>query len=301
MTVSPTAETPRPAAIAAHRTRRGLRARRGRLGLRLSTGWVVALGLAAIFADFLPLAEGRNASKALLEPTRMAPHLLSRHPLGTDTQGLDLLAGVIYGGRVSLSIGLGAVVIGIAVGGAVGLLAGFYGKKVDSVISLLTNSMLAFPPLIMLLAMVTVLKPNSLNVSVALAVISIPTFIRLSRANTMLFSQRGFVVAARALGATNRRVIIREIVPNVLLPLASYGLIVVSVVIVAESSLSFLGLSIPRPNPTWGNMIAAGQSEVSDHPHLVYVPAAALLFTVLALNRLGDEARRRWDPRQSKV
>jgi peptide/nickel transport system permease protein len=117
----------------------------------------------------------------------------------------------------------------------------------------------------------------------------------------MLFAQREFVLAARALGGRNRRIIFRELLPNVALPLVSYGFIVVAALIVAEASLSFLGLSIQRPTPTWGNMIAAGQADFDKHPHLVFIPGTVLFITVFALNKVGDKARRLWDPRKSSL
>ena len=116
-----------------------------------------------------------------------------------------------------------------------------------------------------------------------------------------MFSQREFVLAARALGDRNRNIMFRELLPNVLLPIVSYGFLVVAVLIVAEASLSFLGLSVQRPNPTWGNMIAAGQDDFDQHPHVVFIPGAVLFLTVFAFNRLGDRARDLWDPRQAKL
>lgn len=263
--------------------------------------WLTVVGLAAVLADALPVAEPRDVSKTLLEPILLRPDLFSEHPLGTDKQGLDLLGGLIYGARVSLIVGIGAALIGMSIGGTIGVCAGYFRGKFDAVVSLLSDSMLAFPPLILLLAMVAVLRPSVRNVTIALAVLGIPTYIRLARANTILFSQREFVLAARSLGAKSRRVIFRELVPNVALPVVSYALVGVALLIVAEASLSFLGLSIQRPNPTWGNMIAAGQAEFDKHPHLVFVPGAILFATVYALNRVGDKARTFWDRREGRL
>jgi peptide/nickel transport system permease protein len=156
--------------------------------------------------------------------------------------------------------------------------------------------MLAFPPLLLLLAMVAVLQPNVRNVTIGLAVLVIPTYIRLVRANTIRFAQREFVTAAKAIGASNRRIILRELLPNVLLPVLSYGFLIIAVLIVAEASLSFLGLSIQRPNPTWGNLIAAGQNDFDHNPHLVFAPGLVLFITVFALNQVGDQLRRWWEP-----
>jgi peptide/nickel transport system permease protein len=267
----------------------------------LSVVWMTVVVLSAALADVLPLAESKDVSKTLTVKTLVRPALFSGHPLGTDRQGLDILGGVIYGARVSLIVGVGAVLIGMAVGGVIGIVAGYYRGKVDAVVNLFSDSLLAFPPLILLFGMVAVLQPSVRNVTIALAVLGIPTYLRLARANTMLFAQREFVLAARALGAKNRRIIFSELLPNVILPVVSFGFIVVAVAIVAEASLSFLGLSIQRPNPTWGNMIAAGQSDFDRNPHLVFVPGTVLFVTVFALNRIGDKARKLWEPRQAQI
>jgi peptide/nickel transport system permease protein len=263
--------------------------------------WLGLVAAAAVAADWLPLAESRDVSQTLTTPTLLRPDLFSAHPLGTDRQGLDILGGIIYGARVSLIVALGAVAIGILVGGMIGIAGGYYRGRTEGAVNVLTDAMLAFPPLILLLAMVAVLQPTVRNVMIALGVLSVPTYIRLSRANTMVFAQREFVLAARALGARARRIIFRELLPNVALPVVSYAFIVVGALIVAEASLSFLGLSIRRPNPTWGNMIAAGQTDFDRHPHLVFAPGIVLFVTVFALNRVGDKARELWDPRQSRL
>jgi peptide/nickel transport system permease protein len=267
-----------------------------RLGLWLAVAWLAVLVLAAVFADVLPLAEARDASKALDEPILARPDVFSSHPLGTDRQGLDLLGGVIYGARVSLIVGFGAAALGALIGGSIGVVAGYWRGAVEQSIGLLTDATLAFPPLILLLAMVAVLQASVLNVTIGLAVLAAPTYVRLARANALMVSQREYVTAARAMGARDRRVLAREIVPNVVLPLLSYTIVIVAVLMVAEASLSFLGLSIQRPNPTWGNLIAAGQERFDEHPHVVVAPGVCMFLTVFAVNRIGEHLRRRWSP-----
>lgn len=270
-------------------------------GLWLAVVWVGLVLLAAIFADLLPLKEARNASNSFDAPVAARPDLFSAHPLGTDKFGLDLLGGVIYGARLSLQISLGATAIGIVIGGLIGVCAGYFQGKLDAIVGILTNALLAFPPLILLIALMVAVRPSVRNLVLALAILNIPTYIRLARANTMAIAQREFVLAARSLGAKERRIVLRELVPNVALPLLSYAFIIVAVLIVAEGSLSFLGLSIPRPEPTWGNMIYAGNEDLRKIPHLVFVPASVMFLTVFALNRISDRARKIWDPRDSKV
>jgi peptide/nickel transport system permease protein len=264
-------------------------------GFWLAAIWIGLVVVAAVVADLLPLAESRDASKALTEPIIQRPDLFSRHPFGTDRQGLDILGGVIYGARISLEVSLGAVAIGLTIGGIVGVIAGFFRGRTDNVASLLVDSLLAFPPLILLLAVVSAVRPNARNIAFALAIITIPTLVRLARANTLTLAQREFVLSARAMGATNRRIVFRELLPNVVRPLISYAFLIVAVLIVAEASLSFLGVGIQRPTPTWGNMIAAGQETFDQDPHLVFVPGTVMFFTVFAINRVGDRARRLWD------
>lgn len=270
-------------------------------GVWLSAAWVAAVVLAAVFADLLPLGEAEDISKTLTTPTRLRPDLFSSHPLGTDVQGLDILGGVIYGARVSLQVGVLAVAIGTVIGGLIGVAAGYFGGRLDAAVGLATDSMLAFPPLILLLAVVSAVDPGVVVIAASLAVLGIPTYVRLARANTLAFAQREFVMAARAIGARPSRIIMRELVPNVIRPLLSYSFIIIAVLIVAEASLSFLGVGIQRPTPTWGNMISAGQGEIQTTPHLVFVPGGVMFLTVFALNRLGDKARQVFDPKESAL
>jgi peptide/nickel transport system permease protein len=262
---------------------------------------VILLVGSAVFAGLLPLKSHNNVRAGLLEPSLARPDIFTSHPLGTDKQGLDILASVIYGARVSLIVGTGAVLVGMTIGSCIGMAAGYYRGKVDGAISLLADAMLAFPPLILLLGMVSVLDPSTLNILLALALLGIPTYIRLSRANTMVFAQREFVLAAKSLGASGKRIIFRELLPNVMMPLVSYAFIVIGASIVAEAGLSFLGLGIQRPTPTWGNMIQAGQANFDRDPHLVFIPGIALFMTVFSFNRIGEKARKVWDPRGNKL
>jgi peptide/nickel transport system permease protein len=272
-----------------------------RSGYWLAVGWLTLVLLCAVFADLLPLAESRDPSKTLREPVLARPDLFSSHPLGTDRQGQDILGGIFYGFRVSAIVGIGAVAIGIVVGGAIGTLAGYYRRAVDQVVELLTNAMLAFPPLVLLLGVAAVLDRNTRNTTLALSVVSIPVYARLARATSMVLVQREYVLAARAIGARNRHIIWKDIVPGVLRPILAFAFVIIAAVIVAEASLSFLGLGIPRPEPTLGNMISSGQSDFDVYPHLVFAPAIALLITVLSLNQIGEHLQARANPSQAKL
>jgi peptide/nickel transport system permease protein len=272
------------------------------LTLWLCVVWLVLLVGSAIAAPLLPLGEHEDIATTMMDPAMARPDLTSEFPLGTNNFGLDLLSRVVYGARASLVVSIGAVLIGMVVGGTVGILAGYFRRSTDRVVGIFTNSLLAVPPLILLIALATVLEPTLRNIAFALSLLALPSMIRMARASTMAFAQREFVLAGKAMGASSSRIMFRELLPNVLLPLASYGMVIVSVLIVAEASLSFLGLGIQAPAPSWGNMIAEGEGRVfEEHPHIVLVPGTVLFLTVFAFNALGEKARKRFDPRSAKL
>lgn len=272
-----------------------------RAGVWLAVVWLGVVVVTAVLAGVLPFAESKDPSLTFQEPVLASPDLFSRHPLGTDRQGLDILGGIAYGFRVSTIVGLGSVGLGIVLGGLFGTIAGYHRGRIDQGVELVTNSMLAFPPLILLLGVAATLSRNVVNITLALAIVSIPVYVRLARATAMVVAQRDFVVAARSLGARDGHIIRKDIVPGVVRPLLSYAFVMIAAMIVAEASLSFLGLGIPRPEPTLGNMINAGQADFETYPHLVFAPATALFLTVLSLNLVGEDLQRRWNPRTQKI
>lgn len=258
--------------------------------------WVLLIGLLALTADRLPFLHPYTLP---IGDPRVGPGFRLTEPLGTDYIGRSQLSRVIFGARVTLTVGIVSVGIGMVVGGLLGMVAGYVRGQVDAVVGVLTDALLAFPPLILLLALTGVLTQSLRTLVIALSILSIPSFVRLARAQTLVLAQREFVLAARAIGATNIRILFREILPNVVLPVGSYAFIIIAAVMVAEGSLSFLGLGIPPPRPSWGGMIAAGRDFLGDYPWEVFVPAAPLLLTVLSFNVIGDWARRRFDVRES--
>jgi len=267
----------------------------------LSVAWLVLLIAVALLAPLLPLQEWADVSNSLHAPSYAGIDLGSAHPLGTNNYGLDLLARSVYGARTSLIVALSAVVLGSVVGSCIGIVAGFFRSGADTVIGIGTNAVLAVPPLILLIALAAVMQPNLRNIAIALSLLTIPSMVRLARANTMAFAEREFVTAARAMGATGWRVMTRELLPNVALPVLSLAMVMISVLIVAEASLSFLGLGVPPPQPTWGNMIAEGEGTVfAQHPYIVLIPGVFLFLTVFAFNLVDEKARERWDPRSAK-
>lgn len=289
--------------VGAGRVGHALRGRPVDVVFGLAMAWLVLLVGAAALAPWLPLGNHNDAVAALSAPVFEPPQgLAGGYPLGTNNYGLDLLSRAIHGARSSLIVALAAVLIGTVVGGFVGMVAGFVGSGPDRVVGVLANALLAVPPLILLIALGTVLAPTLRNIALALSLLTIPSMVRLARANTIAFAQRNFVLAARAVGAGGGRILLRELLPNVVLPVLSLAVVMISMLIVAEASLSFLGLGIKPPEPTWGNMIAEGQSGVmEEHPHIVAVPGVCLFLTVFAFNLLGERAQRRWDTRSAKL
>ncbi|WP_280402933.1 ABC transporter permease [Nocardia carnea] len=276
-------DRPAPGAPPARRKRR-----RG-FGALAGAVWLAAITLAAVAAPVLPLPDpAKITDQYSIPPFRQAAHLL-----GTDPLGRDLLSRVVHGAQISLSVAIGATLLALTVGTVLGVTAGFFRRSVDVTFDIGTNTILAFPPLILLIALVAVLEPSIATLVIGLALVGMPTFARIARANTIAFAGREFVTASKSLGASTFRILVREILPNVALPVFSFAIVVAATLVVAEGSLSFLGLGVPPPAPSWGGMIAAERESLYEDPYLVLVPGAFFFLTVLSLNLTGDWARDR--------
>jgi peptide/nickel transport system permease protein len=219
------------------------------------------------------------------------------HFLGTDSVGYDEWSRILYGGRTSLEIALAVNAIGLVVGGLFGALAGYAGGIRDAVMMRFVDVLIAFPAIVLALAIAERLGPSEFHVILALSVFSIPAFARLSRAATLRLREQPFIVAARLSGTRTHRILVRHIVPNILPQLTTFTLLGMGITIVLEGALSFLNLGIPAPAPSWGNMIAQGQTVLTAEPRLVLIPSIALFITVLSLNLLGDGLREHWSSR----
>jgi peptide/nickel transport system permease protein len=228
-----------------------------------------------------------NLSKALLPP------LSHGYLFGTDQLGNDVFSRILYGGRVSLEVGLGTTAIGMVIGGSLGMIAAYAGGLLESIIMRVLEVLLSVPSLVLAIIIATFLGPSELHVIWAISIFSIPAFARLARANTLPLRESTFIVAARLGGSNDSRILLRHICPNVVPQLMTFGLLGVGISIIIEASLSFLGLGVPPPGPSWGNMIAAGEINIRSNPDLVLIPAAFLFATVLALNLVGDAIRAR--------
>ena len=259
-------------------------------------GWIALVFAVVILAPVLPLPSPIDMD--MLE--RRAPFSVE-HWLGTDGLGRDELARLIFGARFSLIVGLCAPVIGLTIGGALGLLAGYFRGRFEALVVGSMDVLLAFPPLILALAVTAYLGQSILYLTLIIGVLGIPAFMRVARASTLTLARREFVIAAEALGATHLRILLRELLPNVMLPLIAFFLLGVAVTIVAEGVLSFLGLGVPPPIPSWGSMIGEGRESLDVAPRLAFMPALAMFLTVLSFNLIGDSLRALTDPRQGAL
>ena len=267
-------------------------ARRGRLVFWLAVAWIAIVASAAIAADWLPLT---SPSEMDLLARRAGPG--ADHWLGTDALGRDILSRLVFGARISLTVGLVAPMLGLVIGGGLGMLAGYFRGWLETLVVGSIDVLLAFPPLVLALAITTYLGQSVLNITITLGILSIPALTRVARAGTMTFAERDFVTAARARGAGHGRILMRELLPNIALPLIAFFLLAVAVIIVVEGALSFLGLGVPPPTPSWGGMIAEGRDSLDTAPSIAFLPAGTMFLTVLAFNMVGDRLRALTDPR----
>jgi peptide/nickel transport system permease protein len=260
----------------------------------LAIGWIALVTLAAVFADYLPFV--RSYSK--IYPAFKKPPSTT-YWFGTDKIGHDMFARTVYGGRLSLAIAGASIVLGLVFGGILGLVAGYYRKAADAVISTGVDILLAFPALVLALSITAFLGPSARNVILALAILSIPPLTRIVRASTLVYAQREFVLSAKSLGAKNGRILFREILPNIVPAMLSFALTGLAVLMIAEGALAFLGLSVPPPIPTWGKLIAEGQQDLGTAWWISLLPAAVMFLTILSFNVLGDVLAKRFDVRDA--
>lgn len=262
----------------------------------IAVGWMALVFAVAVLAPVLPLPSPTD-----MDMLERRAWFSAEHWLGTDGLGRDELSRLIYGARISLTVGLCAPMIGITIGGALGLLAGYFRGRFETLVVGSMDVLLAFPPLILALAVTAYLGQSILNLTCILGVLGIPAFMRVARASTLTLARREFVIAAQALGATHARILLRELLPNVFLPLLAFFLLGVAVTIVVEGALSFLGLGVPPPISSWGSMIGEGRESLDVAPRLAFLPAIAMFLTVLSFNLVGDTLRAITDPRQGAL
>jgi peptide/nickel transport system permease protein len=267
----------------------------------LSTRGAVAGGIvllmAMLGAVFAPAVSPYDPLKQDLARLLAPPS--TAHLLGTDNIGRDVLARVIWGTRVSLIAGFVSVAMAMVAGSLLGLLAGYWGGRVDGLIMRLMDAVLSFPALVLALALGAVLGAGLSGVLIALGVVYTPTFARLMRGQVLTIRTREYVMAARVLGAPDSRILRQHVLPNAATPIVVQASLSVAFAILAEASLSFLGLGVQPPEPSWGSMINAGRGYLQQAPWIVFGPGAALFVTVLGLNFVGDALRDALDPRST--
>ncbi len=272
-------------------------------GARRRRGALVfgALLVVAVFATALlaPLLATADPARQDLDRRLEGPS--AEHPLGLDELGRDIFSRMVFGARVSIGVGLSVVVLAGALGSLLGALAGFAGGRLDALLMRATDVFLAFPGILLAIALVAVLGPALRHVVLALVVIGWVGYARLVRGQVLQIKEQEFVAAARATGLPARGILLRHVVPNVLPTLLVQASLGMAGAILAEASLSFLGLGIQPPTPSWGAMINAGRGHLLDAPHLALFPGVAILATVMGLNFLGDALVDLLDPRQRRL
>ena len=268
------------------------------------------LGFLILVAVFAPLLAPYDPIEVLSDvKVRSAPciHLLGcpadqpQHYFGIDGNKRDLLSRIIYGSRLSLQIGVATVTFAIVVGTILGALSGFVGGWPDNIIMRIMDVLLAFPSLILAIAIVAVLGPGLINALLAIAFVAIPVYARIVRASVLQVKEQDFVTASRALGSSPLGILVSHVMPNALTPLIVQATLGIATAILDAAALSFLGLGAPPPTPEWGLMLGQERNSVFNAPHLVFLPGIAIILTVLAFNLIGDGLRDALDPRLANV
>ncbi|UNK21166.1 ABC transporter permease [Paenibacillus sp. N3/727] len=232
-------------------------------------------------------------SSKLLKPS-------ADHWFGTDHNGRDIFTRIVHGMQLTLSVGFISVIIGAAFGIVLGVVSGYYGGKLDSIIMRITDIMLAFPGILLALAIVSVLGKSLFNVIIAVSIFSIPTFARIVRGSTLAVRKLEYIDAMRSLGASDSRIIFKHILPNISSPIIVQATLRIAVAILTASGLSFLGLGAQPPTPEWGAMLNDGRNYITEHPHVALFPGLSIVLVVVAFNLLGDGLRDVLDPKTKK-
>jgi peptide/nickel transport system permease protein len=259
---------------------------------------LLVIGGSAVFAPQLaPWDPAKQMLLKRLRPPMWQERGLSEHPLGTDHLGRDILSRILHGGRISLGVGLIAVTLAALIGVSFGLVAGFFGGRVDALIMRIVDVFLAIPYILLAMGVVFALGPSLLNVILVMGATRWVQFARIVRADVLSLREREFVAGARARGNRSLRLLLRHVLPNALTPIIVVATLELAFMIIYESALSFLGLGVQPPTPTWGWMLADGRNYVATAWWLSTFPGLAIMLTVLAVNLLGDWLRDTLDPR----
>jgi len=273
--------------------------RKKRLGILfwICVGWIALNVVGAIFANVLPIQNPLFQNYATVNA---GPSL--HHFLGTDDLGRDIFARIVYGSRVSIEVSLGAMLIGFGLGAPLGMLAAYRRGKFDTILTAVMYIFLAFPAIIATIAVLSFWTPRSLlKIIIVVGIASIPLVYRVIRSATMNFATRDFVIAAKVQGATDRRIMVKELLPNIAPVGVSFLLIGIATVVTLEGALAFLGLSVNPPTPSWGNMINESLSILQQNPWLAIFPSLAMCLFLLCLNFIGDRLRAHFEVSEAKL
>ncbi|CAM3858791.1 ABC transporter permease [Mesobacillus zeae] len=258
----------------------------------VGAGIVLFFILVGIFAPLLaPQGINEQAMAKRLQPPS------SQHWFGTDDFGRDIFSRVVFGARISLWVGFFSVIASMAAGCLLGIVAGYYGKWVDAVISRIFDIMLAFPSILLAIAIVAVLGPSLQNALIAIAIINIPNFGRLIRSRVLSVKEEEYIMAARAVGMKDSRILFRHVLPNSMAPIIVQGTLAIATAIIEAAALGFLGLGAEAPNPEWGKMLSDAKQFMIEAPWTMIFPGLAIMLTVLGFNLMGDGFRDALDPR----
>ena len=265
-----------------------------------SATWLTLLVLSAVFADLLPL---KDPNELFADVSRQGPS--AAHWFGADNIGRDVFSRTIYGARRSLLISTVAASIGLLVGGTLGLVSGFYRRGIDATISAVVTILLSIPGLVLVLALIAAFAPPDKSSTtkqtfwaiIALSILVIPALARITRGQTSVWSERDFVIASRTLGARNKRMMFRDVLPNMIPAMVSFAFLLLATLIIIEAALAFFGVS----GVSWGVMIESGRRQVRWAPHMVLFPALFMFITILSMNLIGDSIRTRFDVQETGI
>ncbi|RHW42879.1 ABC transporter permease [Neobacillus notoginsengisoli] len=251
-----------------------------------------------VLAVFAPYLAPHDPLKITMADKLQGPS--SEHWLGTDDKGRDILSRLLYGSRISLTVGFLSTILGAAVGIVLGVVSGYYGRWVDSLIMRFCDVLLAFPGILLALAIVSVLGASTTNVVIAVAFFAVPTFARIVRGSTLSVKKLEYIDAIKAMGAKDSRIIFRHILPNILSPIIVQATLYIASAIITAAALSFLGMGTQPPAPEWGTMLSQGRSYIRQAAHITLFPGLAILLVVVGFNLFGDGLRDALDPKTKK-
>ncbi|HEX4127733.1 MAG TPA: ABC transporter permease [Acidimicrobiales bacterium] len=268
----------------------------------LCIGWIILVALAATFANLLPLPNPNLGNYNSVQ--NAGPGW--GHLLGTDDLYRDIFSRLVYGARVSIVVGFGGAIIGLVVGGIPAMISAYRRGRIDTALNTGSYIVLAFPAIVAVIAIVSFWGKSLFKITLIIGLFAAPLIFRVVRASTLSYATRDFVLAAKALGASDTRILSREILPNIMPTIVSFGLIAVATIVVLEGSLAFLGLSVPPPTPSWGNMLNEGSTLLTGakgqtNPWLVIFPAGAMFLLLISLNVVADKLRAYFDVSEIKL